>query len=72
LSERACCNSGAARCGQATPHGGAPRFFCESCGLNPFHRQSVTPICFGTKVWRFETFDPAGISVQATVQAGMP
>ena len=50
----------------------ARHFFCKVCGLYPFHRKRVTPDYFGINVHCLQGFDPAGITVRATVGAGMP
>lgn len=50
----------------------AKHYFCQTCGIYPFHRKRVTPDFFGVNVFCLEGFDPAGIPVRATVGAGMP
>ena len=49
----------------------AKHYFCKVCGIYPFHRKRVTPDFFGINVFCLENFDPTGISVRATVGAGM-
>jgi hypothetical protein len=50
----------------------AKHYFCDVCGIYPFHRKRVTPDCFGVNVGCLEDFDPAGIPVRATPGARMP
>jgi hypothetical protein len=50
----------------------AIHYFCKTCGIYPFHRKRVTPDFLGINVFCLDDFDPAGISVRATVGAGMP
>ena len=50
----------------------ARHFFCKTCGIYPFHRKRVTPDFVGINVFCLEDFDPEGITVRATVGAGMP
>lgn len=45
--------------------------FCKICGIYTFHRKRVTPDFFGVNVFCLENFDPAGISVRATIGAEM-
>ncbi|MBD5769531.1 GFA family protein [Marinomonas colpomeniae] len=49
----------------------ARHFFCNKCGVYPFHRKRVTPDNLGINVFCLEGFDPTGIPVRATVGAGM-
>lgn len=52
--------------------GTATHYFCNTCGIYPFHRKRVTPDHFGVNVFCLEDFDPAGIPVRATAGAAMP
>lgn len=49
----------------------AHHYFCGTCGIYPFHRKRVTPDYYGVNVFCLEEFDPTGITVRATVGAGM-
>ena len=49
----------------------ARHFFCQVCGIYPFHRKRVTPDFVGVNVFCLEDFDPTGIPVRATVGRGM-
>ena len=49
----------------------AKHYFCDICGIYPFHRKRVTPDHYGINVNCLEGFDPAGIPVRATVGAAM-
>jgi hypothetical protein len=49
----------------------AEHYFCNVCGIYPFHRKRVTPDYFGVNVFCLENFDLEGIPVRATVGAGM-
>jgi hypothetical protein len=49
----------------------ARHFFCNTCGIYPFHRKRVTPDYLGVNVFCLHDFDPAGIPVRQTVGAGM-
>ena len=49
----------------------AQHYFCEICGIYPFHRKRVTPDYFGVNVFCLENFDPGGIQVRATDGKGM-
>lgn len=49
----------------------ARHFFCNVCGIYPFHRKRVTPDYFGINVYCLDDFDPTGIAVRQTVGAGM-
>jgi hypothetical protein len=49
----------------------AKHYFCNVCGIYPFHRKRVTPDYVGINVFCLEGFDPTGIPVRATVGAGM-
>ena len=49
----------------------ARHFFCNVCGIYPFHRKRVTPDYYGINVFCLEDFDPKGIPVRQTVGAGM-
>jgi hypothetical protein len=50
----------------------ARHFFCNVCGIYPFHRKRVTPEFFGINVYCLEGFDPAGISVRESSGSAMP
>lgn len=50
----------------------ATHYFCNTCGIYPFHRKRVTPEHLGINVFCLDDFDPSGIPVRATVGAGMP
>ena len=50
----------------------ARHYFCDTCGIYPFHRKRVSPDYYGVNVFCLENFDPAGIPVRATVGAAMP
>ena len=50
----------------------AKHYFCDTCGIYPFHRKRMAPDSYGINVFCLEGFDPAGIPVRATVGAGMP
>ena len=50
----------------------ARHYFCDTCGIYPFHRKRVAPEYYGINVHCLEDFDPAGIPVRATVGAAMP
>ncbi len=49
----------------------ARHFFCNVCGIYPFHRKRVTPDFVGVNVYCLEGFDTANIPVRATIGAGM-
>lgn len=49
----------------------AKHYFCKRCGIYPFHRKRVTPDFFGVNVFCLVGFDPSGVSVRATIGAGM-
>jgi len=49
----------------------ATHYFCQVCGIYPFHRKRVTPDHFGINVCCLDGFDPTGIPVRATIGAGM-
>lgn len=49
----------------------AQHYFCQICGIYPFHRKRVTPDFFGVNVFCLEDFDPTGIPVRATDGKGM-
>lgn len=49
----------------------ARHFFCNVCGIYPFHRKRVTPDFLGVNVFCLDGFDPTGIPVRPTVGAGM-
>jgi hypothetical protein len=49
----------------------AEHYFCNVCGIYPFHRKRVTPDYFGVNVFCLENFDLKGIPVRATGGAGM-
>lgn len=49
----------------------AKHYFCNVCGIYPFHRKRVTPDYFGVNVFCLEEFDPTGIPVRATDGVGM-
>lgn len=49
----------------------AQHYFCNVCGIYPFHRKRVTPDFFGINVFCLEGFEPSDIPVRATVGAGM-
>lgn len=49
----------------------AEHYFCQVCGIYPFHRKRVTPDYFGVNVYCLEGFEPRGIPVRATVGAEM-
>ena len=49
----------------------AEHYFCNICGIYPFHRKRVTPDYFGVNVFCLEGFDPKDIPVRATIGAGM-
>lgn len=42
----------------------ARHYFCNVCGIYPFHRKRVTPEFFGVNVYCLEGVDPAGIPVK--------
>lgn len=50
----------------------ARHFFCNVCGIYPFHRKRVTPDHFGINVYCLEGFSPEGIPVRQTAGAEMP
>ncbi len=50
----------------------AKHYFCNVCGIYPFHRKRVTPDNLGINVFCLEGFDPEGIPVRQTVGAAMP
>jgi hypothetical protein len=47
-------------------------FFCNVCGIYPFHRKRVTPEFFGVNVYCLEGSDPAGIPVREAAGSAMP
>ena len=49
----------------------ARHFFCNVCGIYPFHRKRVTPDNLGINVFCLENFDPAGIPVRQAIGAAM-
>ena len=49
----------------------AEHFFCNICGIYPFHRKRVAPDCYGVNVFCLEGFDATGIPVRATDGKGM-
>ena len=49
----------------------ARHFFCQVCGIYPFHRKRVTPDFVGVNVFCLDDFEPTGIPVRATVGRGM-
>ncbi|MGI2136965.1 GFA family protein [Shewanella baltica] len=49
----------------------AQHYFCNVCGIYPFHRKRVTPDFLGINVFCLEGFEPSDIPVRATVGAGM-
>jgi len=49
----------------------AQHYFCNTCGIYPFHRKRVTPDYFGVNVFCLEDFDTTGIPVRATNGIGM-
>jgi hypothetical protein len=52
--------------------GTARHYFCQVCGIYPFHRKRVAPDSFGVNVFCLHDVDPTGIPVRQTVGAGMP
>ena len=49
----------------------ARHFFCNTCGIYPFHRKRVTPAFVGVNVFCLDDFEPDGIPVRATVGKDM-
>ncbi len=49
----------------------ARHFFCNRCGIYPFHRKRVSPDYFGINVFCLDGFDPSGIPVRQTAGASM-
>ncbi len=49
----------------------ARHFFCQICGIYPFHRKRVTPDHFGINVHCLDNFDPATIPVRQTFGSKM-
>lgn len=49
----------------------AKHYFCNTCGIYPFHRKRVTPDFYGVNVFCLENFDPSGIPVRETIGKGM-
>ena len=50
----------------------ARHYFCNICGIYPFHRKRVTPEYLGVNVFCLANFDPTGIPVRATIGKDMP
>jgi hypothetical protein len=50
----------------------AKHYFCNICGVYPFHRKRTAPDCFGVNVFCLADFDPTGIPVRETGGAGLP
>jgi hypothetical protein len=51
--------------------GTARHYFCNICGIYPFHRKRVTPDFYGINVACLENFNPEGIPVRLAVGAAM-
>lgn len=49
----------------------AEHYFCNVCGIYPFHRKRVTPDFYGINVFCLKGFDSAGINVRATIGKDM-
>ena len=49
----------------------AEHYFCNTCGIYPFHRKRVTPDYFGVNVHCLDDFPINNISVRATIGAAM-
>jgi hypothetical protein len=49
----------------------AEHYFCNVCGIYPFHRKRVTPDFYGVNVYCLADFDPEGIPVRRTDGIGM-
>ena len=49
----------------------AKHYFCNVCGIYPFHRKRSAPDHYGVNVFCLENFDPSAIPVRGTVGAGM-
>lgn len=49
----------------------AEHYFCNICGIYPFHRKRVTPDYYGVNVHCLADFDPEGIPVRHTDGIGM-
>ena len=50
----------------------ACHYFCNVCGIYPFHQKRVTPDYYGVNVYCLEGFDAEGIPIRLTVGADMP
>ena len=50
----------------------ARHYFCNVCGIYPFHRTRVTPDNYGINVHCLEGFSPVGIPIRQAVGAAMP
>ena len=50
----------------------ARHYFCNVCGIYPFHRKRVTPDYFGINVHCLDGVDLTDIPVRPTVGAAMP
>jgi hypothetical protein len=50
----------------------ATHFFCNVCGIYPFHRKRVTPDFLGVNVFCLHGFLPDGIPVRRADGATMP
>jgi hypothetical protein len=49
----------------------AVHFFCQVCGIYPFHRKRVTPDTLGINVHCLQGVDLSGISVRLALGANM-
>lgn len=49
----------------------ARHFFCQVCGIYPFHRKRVTPDHFGINVHCLEQVDLEGVPIRRAVGAAM-
>jgi hypothetical protein len=49
----------------------ARHYFCNVCGIYPFHRKRVTPDHLGINVYCLHDFDPAGIPIRQAIGAAM-
>ena len=50
----------------------ARHFFCNVCGIYPFHRKRVTPNDLGINVFCLQGFELEGIPVRHAAGAAMP
>jgi len=50
----------------------AKHYFCNNCGIYPFHRKRTAPDSFGVNVHCLEGFEPANIPIRETNGIELP